>query len=96
MCCVLLDLENIWNPLRPGLLVFQGFFWLGDDGWWDGYAWMLEFAISEEGPDGFVEKSEVRDWGGGWLCLNPFLEFGRPRGQETVPGRRGEERVAKV
>ena len=57
---------------------------------------MLDFAPSEEGPDGFVEKCEVHPRGGGWLCLNPFLEFGRPSSQETVPGRRGEEGVAKV
>ena len=57
---------------------------------------MLEFALSEEGLDGFVEKREVQDRGGGWLSLNPFMEFCGPSCQEPVPGRGREEGVAKM
>ena len=56
---------------------------------------MIEFALSEERPDGFVKKRVVKDWGGGCMCLDPFLEFGRPCCQKTVPGRWGKEGDAK-
>ena len=96
MCCVLLDLENVWNPLRPRLLVFWGFFWLGDDGWWDGYAWVLEFASSEEGPDGFVEKSEMQDWGAGVVVPESISGVWRTKRPRNRPRSGGEEGVANV